>query len=254
MFLLTLIIAHRGYRKTGEPDNSMQAFHSAIKSNADGFELDVQQTSDKKFVCFHNDTLKILGISKAINELTFNEVVSLELAEGINIPSLEEVLVTFRNKVFLNIEYKPKEEGVEELIALINKQKLRKHRSNFIISSFNLTTLKKIKFLDPEIPTGLLVRFSRNQVKIASEINCDAIHPFYEVVPDGWSKIPKRISNFLIPYYFNKCFIEATSIGMMVNPYTVNHEVFLRKSFEKSVYSVITDEVEKAHQIKKEIV
>jgi glycerophosphoryl diester phosphodiesterase len=97
-----------------------------------------------------------------------------------------------------------------------------------------------------------LVHFSRNQVKIASELNCDAIHPFYEVVPDERSKMPKIISNFLIPHYFNKCVIEATSIGMMVNPYTVNHEVFLRRSFEKGVYSVITDEVEKALQIRKQ--
>jgi glycerophosphoryl diester phosphodiesterase len=232
----------------------MSAFHSAIKSNADGFELDVQLTSDKKFVCFHNDRLDILGIPKAINETTFEEIVSLELTSGINISSLEQVLETFGNKVFLNIEYKPKEEGVEEIIALIGKYKLRKHRSNFIISSFNLDPLKRIKLLDPEIPTGLLVHFSRNQVKIASEINCDAIHPFYEIVPDGWSRMPKRLSNFLIPYYFNKCFIEATNLGMMVNPYTVNHEAFLRKSFEKGVYSVITDEVEKALRIRKEFV
>jgi glycerophosphoryl diester phosphodiesterase len=253
MFLLTLIIAHRGYRKADEPDNSIPAFHSAIQSNADGLELDVQLTSDKKFVCFHDATLDTLGIPDPINELSFNEVVSLELTEGINIPSLEQILETFGNNVFLNIEFKPKEEGVEELIALIGKHKLRKHRSNFIISSYNLKPLKKIKKLDPEIPTGLLVYFSRNKVKTASEINCDAIHPFYEVVPDRWSKIPKRISNILIHYYFNKCFIEASNIGMMVNPYTVNHEVFLRKSFEKGVYSVITDEVEKAFQIRKQV-
>ncbi len=248
---MTLIIAHRGYRKNGEPDNSMPAFHSATHSKADGFEFDIHLTSDKKFVCFHDYTLESLGITKAIKETTFEEVISLELAEGINIPSLEQVLESFGNKVFLNIEYKPKEEGVEELIALIGKYKLRKHRNNFIISSFNLDPLRKLKLLDPEIPTGLLVHFSRNQVERASEIKCDAIHPFYEVVPDGWSKLPKKITGFLVNYYFNKCLAEAASLDLMVNPYTVNSEEFLQKSFEKGVYSVITDEVERAVRIRK---
>lgn len=251
---MTLIIAHRGYRKTGVPDNSMSAFHSAIKSNADGFEFDIHLTSDRKFVCFHDATLETLGIPEPINKITFNEVISLELAEGINIPSLEEVLETFGNKTLLNIEFKPKKDGVEELVALIHKYKLKKDPKSLIISSFNSNPLRKIKSIDPEIPTGLLVHFSRNQVKRASGINCDAIHPMMEL-PAGWSKILKRLTSFLHTHYINKCFSEARKENMLlVNPYDVNHESSLRKSFEKGVYSVITDEVEKALRIRKEFV
>ena len=250
---MTLIIAHRGYRKKGEPDNSMPAFHSAIDNNADGIEIDIQITSDLKFVCFHDDTLETIGIKTPINEIAFNEVVSLELAKGIHIPSLEEVLETFGNNVFLNIEYKPSAKEIKRLITLIDRHKLQKERNNFIISSFNANVLKKLKFLDCEIPTGLLVHFSRNQVKRASKMKCDAIHPFYDEIPDGWSKIPKRISNSINTYYFNKCYIEATQKGMLVSPYTVNHDIFLRRSFEKGVFSVITDEVEKASQIRKKL-
>jgi len=251
---LTLIIAHRGYRKKGEPDNSMPAFHSAINSNADGLEFDIHLTSDRKFVVFHDDTLETLGIPKPINEITFNEVISLELAEGINIPSLEEVLKTFGNKTLLNIEFKPKEDGVEELITLIHKYKLKKDPKNLIISSFNSNPLKKIKSIDPEIPTGLLVHFSRNQIKRASSIDCDAIHPFYDEIPDGWIKLPKRVASFLHIHYINKCFSEAKKENMLANPYNVNLESFLKKSFEKDLYAVITDEVEKAWRIRKDFV
>jgi glycerophosphoryl diester phosphodiesterase len=251
---LTLIVAHRGLRKKGEPDNSIPAFHSAIKSNADGFEFDIQLTSDKKFVCFHDDTLEILGIPKLINEMTFKEVSSLKLAEEIHIPSLEEVLETFGNKVFLNIEFKPKDGGIEELIGVINNYELKKDPRNFIISSFNFNSLKKIKSIDSDIPTGLLVHFVRKQLERASSISCDAIHPFYNEIPDGWSKLPKRIADYINTYYINKCITDATKIGVFVSPYTVNHEVFLRKSFEKGVFSVITDEVEKASQIRKNFV
>ncbi|MCK4848578.1 MAG: glycerophosphodiester phosphodiesterase, partial [Candidatus Heimdallarchaeota archaeon] len=179
---------------------------------------------------------------------------SLELAEGINIPSLEEVLETFGNKTLLNIEFKSKEDSIEELVTLVHKYKLKKDPRNLIISSFNSNPLRKIKSIDPEIPTGLLVHFSRNQVKRASGINCDAIHPMMEL-PDGWSKILKRLARFLQIHYINKCFSEARKENMMlVNPYDVNHEFFLRKSFENDLHAVITDEVEKAWRIRKEFI
>ena len=249
---MTLIISHRGFRKNGEPDNSMPAFHSAINSFADGFEFDIQLTSDRKFVVFHDDTLATLGIAKPINEIPFKEVISLELAEGITIPSLEEVLETFGNKTLLNIEYKNQEEGVEELVELIHKYKLKKDPRNLIVSSYHSNPLQKLKSLDPEIPTGFLVYFSRNQVKKAIELKCDAIHPFYEFIPEGWSKLPIRISSYLMAHYANKCFTKARKERMLVNPYPVNSDIYLRKSFENELYAVITDEVEKAWRIRKD--
>ena len=41
---------------------------------------------------------------------------------------------------------------------------------------------------------------------------------------------------------------------MQINPWIVNSETFLRKSFENGFSTVITDEVEKAYQIRKEYV
>lgn len=250
---MTLIIAHRGYRKEGEPDNSMPAFHSAIDSKADGFEFDIQLTSDNRFVCFHDDTLETLGIRKPINEITFNEVVSLELTDGIHIPSLEEVLETFGNKTLLNIEFKPKKDGVEELVALIHKYKLKKDPRYLIISSFNSDPLRRIKSIDPEIPTGLLVQFARNQVNQASGLNFDAIHPRMEF-PAEWSKITKKLLKFVLIYYIKRSFSEAREEKMLVNPFDVNQEDSLKLSFENDLYAVITDEVEKARRIRKDFI
>jgi hypothetical protein len=55
-------------------------------------------------------------------------------------------------------------------------------------------------------------------------------------------------------YYANKCIIQARDERMLVNPYTVNSDIFLRKSFENDLYAVITDEAEKAWQIRKDFV
>ena len=132
---MTYILAHRGYsRKNNEPDNSIQAFQTAIDSGADGFEFDIQLSSDLKFICYHDNNLQKIGISKRICDLSFKKLISLELKEGIPIPSLEDVLETFGNKVLLNIELKPQNKGVKELIELINQYGIIKKTSNLIVS------------------------------------------------------------------------------------------------------------------------
>ena len=114
------ILAHRGYLINGEPENSIPAFQTAIHHGADGFEFDIHLTNDNKFICFHNDTLEKFGRNESIAGLSYNELTSFELSEGIMIPSLEEILETFGNKVILNLEMKS-QTGSEELIKVINQ-------------------------------------------------------------------------------------------------------------------------------------
>ena len=100
------VLAHRGYLINGDPENSIPAFQTAIHYGADGIEFDVHLTSDKKFVCFHDNTLQKHGRSDAIKDLTYRELTSLEISDGITIPSLEEIIELFGNKIILNIELK----------------------------------------------------------------------------------------------------------------------------------------------------
>ena len=48
-FAQTKIIAHRGFSSIA-PENTLIAFHKAIKSGADYFELDVRKTKDDSIV------------------------------------------------------------------------------------------------------------------------------------------------------------------------------------------------------------
>jgi len=52
-----LIYAHRGVSDTAI-EHTKEAYLTAIKQGADGFECDVRLTADKEIICFHDATTK----------------------------------------------------------------------------------------------------------------------------------------------------------------------------------------------------
>lgn len=243
------IIAHRGYLIKSDPENSIPAFHTAIEHGADGLEFDIHLTSDNKFVCFHDDTLEKLGRSELIKDLPQKELNSIELSEGTTIPTLEEILETFGNKVILNIEVKSKIKGGKELVNLIHQFDL--NQDKLIVSSFHYSPLKDIKTYDPTIPTGLLCGFAKGQIKKAKELKCNALHPFYDVIPRRWIKAPYRLVTKIHKYYAHKSFQNARQSGLLIIPWTVNDKKFIKSAIRMNVNSIITDEVEKVLKIRK---
>ncbi|MFX0122611.1 MAG: glycerophosphodiester phosphodiesterase [Candidatus Hodarchaeota archaeon] len=242
------IIAHRGYLVNGDPENSIPAFQTAIHHGADGFEFDVHLTSDKKLICFHDDTLEKFGRPDHIKSLSLNELTSIELSEGITIPTLEEILETFGNKALLNLEMKSPKKGAKELVEVINQYNLE--RENIIISSFHHSLLRDLKSLDSTIPTGLLCHFARGQLELAEKLNCNALHPFYGVVPNDWVKVSFWLTTKLLKFYAHKSFKVAKKVGVLFNPYGVNEESFIKSTIHMKVNAIITDEVELALKLR----
>jgi glycerophosphoryl diester phosphodiesterase len=246
------ILAHQGYLIKGEPGNSIPAFNRALRHGVDGFEFDVHLTADNKFVCFHDDTLSKLGRDNAVKDLSQNELTSIELAEGISIPSLEEVLDRYGNKVTLNIEIKSRKKGGEELVKLIHQYNLDPPK--LIVSSFFSTPLIDIKKTDPDIPTGWLCYFAKNQVRMAMKLNCDAIHPYYDIIPTKWVRFHSFwISTNIHKFYVHRTFKNAQRLGLNVNPWTVNDEKYLRSAILRHVDSIITDNVERAIALRNQL-
>ncbi|MHA2202443.1 MAG: glycerophosphodiester phosphodiesterase [Candidatus Hodarchaeales archaeon] len=238
------IIAHRGYLINSEPENSIPAFQTAIHHGADGFEFDVHLTSDKRFVCFHDYTLAKLGRPDPIKSLSLKEITSIELIEGITIPSLEEILETFGNKVYLNLEMKSPKKGAKELVEVIKQFDLKPEK--MIASSFHYAPLKNIKSFDHTIPTGLLCHFARGQLQIAEKLNCNALHPFYGIVPKEWVKVSFWLTTRFHKYYAHKSFKTAKRSGILFNPYNVNDEISIKSTIQMKVNAIITDEIERA--------
>ena len=125
----TSIHAHRG---AGGPDNSLKAFKQAIEYGAEFIELDTHLTADKKFVVFHDASLKKYQMNEKVSDLTLEELKKVELPHGEKIPSLEEVYQLCNGKIGINIELKSSHG--KQLTEFI---KAREWESEVMVSSFS---------------------------------------------------------------------------------------------------------------------
>ena len=78
----TAISAHRGGSMEA-PENTLEAFEYALELGCAYIETDVQATKDGEVVIFHDSNLRRLaGLNKKVNELTLEEIRSVDLLQG----------------------------------------------------------------------------------------------------------------------------------------------------------------------------
>lgn len=114
------IIAHRGSKSEGIPENTIAAFESAITAGAHQLELDVWLTSDGHVVVFHDsDCTRMCGVDcTKISETRLSDLPAIrpppDQSEHFNpsdprctaIPTLEKVLEAIPDDMPLTIEFK----------------------------------------------------------------------------------------------------------------------------------------------------
>ena len=148
-----LKIAHRGASGYA-PENTLAAFQKAIELGADMIEFDVSLTKDKRLIVMHDLSVdRTTNGQGFIRDLTLKQIKKLKTENGEEVPTLEEVLDGFGQKIDLNIELKSK--NIAELVVpLIQKKGLI---SRVLISSFFHDEVKKVKEIDPNIKTAILL-------------------------------------------------------------------------------------------------
>lgn len=148
---LPVVLAHRGV-SSEFPENSIEAFGAARFRGADGVELDVRVMADDKLAVHHNPRL---DDGRVIAQLT-----SADLPE--EVPTLEAALIACEG-LTVNIELKnlPGEPDFDPSSVIADRTVATVDRlgfgSNVLISSFNLSSLERVRALDPQIATGWLV-------------------------------------------------------------------------------------------------
>lgn len=112
------IIAHRGLPRE-HPENSLPGFAAALAMGVAGIELDVHVTADGVPVVHHDPELGRPAVVDAplrgrpIAALTLTELRTHELAAGVGVPTLEEVLTLVDGRAMVYVEIKaPAAEGV----------------------------------------------------------------------------------------------------------------------------------------------
>jgi len=158
------ISSHRGNSHVA-PENTLPSLEYAIVARSDYAEIDVRQTKDGVLILLHDKSLlRTAGLSKNIRSINFKELSGLDAGSWFSkdfiktrIPTLEAALKLCKGRIKLNIEIKAdqKEKNFEEvLIALIDEYDFE---NQCLISSSDYTTLIKVKKLNSNLKTGLIL-------------------------------------------------------------------------------------------------
>lgn len=149
------LIAHRGLYKTKSEQNTIKAFLNAIKNECYiGFEFDVRQTKDNKFVINHDADIN----NKLIKNTNYNEL---------NILLLEKVLKINTNKIFV-IEIKDSNVNTNLLNKILNKYKSKK----IYVMSFHNKVIKKLSEEKHSYKLGILNYILNTEEKYRYDFIC----------------------------------------------------------------------------------
>ena len=236
MFIFTknkikmLKIGHRG-AKGYASENSLFSFEKAIEMGVDGIELDVHLSLDGQIIVIHDDTIDRTTNGKGfVNTLSLQELKTFRINEKQaseleqQIPTLNEVFDLVNQTCFINIELKGKGTATA-VVALIEKYILEKNwkYTNFLVSSFDWNAVQEVRFLNENIPIGILTETNLDLAfSFAKFMKAEAIHPeFHLLTQDNTAQIQAK--------------------GIQVFPWTVNEYEAIQKIKTYNVNGIITD-------------
>jgi glycerophosphoryl diester phosphodiesterase len=167
----SIVVGHRGCVKDGYTENTIPAIEHAIDCGCDAFEIDTQLSADDIPVVFHDFSVDRLTDGKgSVRSFTGEQLKALKVVgtKGEKIVELKDVvsLAKRRNvKFFLEIkEYNNMTKIVEEVAQVLEEYEMV---HNTLIISFNPIALYKLRIINPQLQTVLLVR--KNIIEIVAE-------------------------------------------------------------------------------------
>lgn len=209
-----LIMGHRGAAGLA-PENTIASIAEALAAKADWIEFDVRRTQDGHIVLVHDrHTGRVASRRLTIRKAAMAELQSLEMKNGLAIPTLDEAVALIGKKAKVNIEIKSPD-CVAQVIELIQAYVKKGYPYNhFMVSSFSPAVLRTAFQLDKQVPYGLLqiwpVRFRwLRSVKLSAVgfYHISALTPFI-------IKLAKRRGLYTYAYTVNG-FEEAKQLKRM---------------------------------------
>jgi glycerophosphoryl diester phosphodiesterase len=203
-----LLLGHRGARASRHlSENTLESFALCLGHGCDGFEFDVRLSADAKAVICHDATARGMTIANAT-------------AQDLDLPVLEDVLLEFSSRAFLDIELKVTDLEEHTLAALRAFPPLR----GYVVSSFLPEALAAINALDAAVPLGLLCE-NTAQLREWGESPAEWVIPRLDLV--------------------NQALVtEFHTGGRKVMVWTVNRPDDMSRLAEWGVDAIISDETE----------
>lgn len=167
------VIAHRGASHRA-PENTVEAFALAVELGADAVELDVRRTRDGVLVVHHDPWL---DDGRAIVETD-----AVDLPE--HVPTLDAALDACAG-IWVNVEIKndedepdfdPTDAVADAVVAVLVA---RGEPERWLISSFRLETVDRVRAVEPSLATAwLVVGMPDDALAMLAERGHRAIHPW----------------------------------------------------------------------------
>ncbi len=229
--MMPKIIAHRG-ASAHAPENTLAAFQLALDQGADGIELDVMLSKDKKLVVIHDDAVdRTTNGTGRVMDLTLEELQSLDADDHEKIPSLAEVFDLVGGKFLINIELKNYSSLFDSLpIKVAGLVEARGLKDSVIVSSFNPLNLPRFRRRLPEVALGLLTQPHQARRWIWRFFRYDALNPYFTDVDEDLVK-------------------ELHARGQQINVWTCDEPDEIRRLASLGVDSIITNDPQNTRKI-----
>jgi len=201
-----LVVGHRGACGY-EPENTFTSFDLAVKQGADILEFDVHLTKDGVPVVIHDDTLQRTTsgsgkvAQKSLAEIkTFNAAAKKAGHSFEPIPTLEDVVVKYLDKVRLMVEIKHGSnvyKGIEEKVISVLERAHAIKQSEII--SFDFDCIRRVRVLREDVSTGIIfVGKISDFTRLAKQIGCSALHPSHDYVTSEDMRQARETTNLQI--------------------------------------------------------
>ncbi|GGG26296.1 glycerophosphoryl diester phosphodiesterase [Lysinibacillus alkalisoli] len=230
---LTKIVAHRGYAAVAL-ENTVASLEAAHKAGAEMVEMDIQETKDKKFVVYHDKTLRRLGgSSDIIGKMTLAELEQVTLTSG----KFKEPLPTFEDyidrakELDMKLLVETKIYGHESPEMEANLIKLLQEKDvayDYVVQSLDPKHLKKMKELDPLIATSEIIALNIGEIP-------DTTADFLSLEDFSVTKSLKQ---------------RADEADKKIFVWTVNQEDLMHHYMRLDVYGLITNYVTEAVKVR----
>jgi len=227
-----LVIAHRG-ASAYEVENTIESFKKAMLLGSDMIEFDVRKTKDEVLIICHNENIGDF----LIKELDYKEI---EEKIGHKVPTLEETIEFLSGKIKVDVEIK--EIGYEKEIIDLMLKYFKEYE--FVVTSFEDQSIRKVKDFYPEIRTGLLLGKKKSNNLIKTKIS----EIFFE------KRCKNSKADFLVLNWKLLCFgllKRAEKMKKAVIVWTVDDEKKMKKFFtNENVEGIITNRPDIAIKIR----
>jgi len=224
------VLGHRGARHAA-PENTLRAFELARREGADGVELDVRLTADRKLVVFHDPTLKRVSDGRdrrAVDSLIYRDLCTLDLGAGERAPLLADVLdwaAAHDQRVNIELKRDTRELGrlVSAVALLLRERGAAGER--VLLSSFHPGVVALLARMLPNVPACWLVHARQRILKRAPGwrlLGAAGVHPEWRTAT------PERIQRW-------------RRAGALIGVWTVNDAAIARRLGADGVDCIISD-------------